>query len=124
MDQLPKPFFHYIPVQKHFSIWIAITTLFQTDTFSIMFIVGIIIPRQSTGTSTNPIFLFQKSNRFLLIVSFHEILIDAESSVLIAASSAKGIVNFILRDEILLLYLQCIRQREFQFFPVKVCYLR
>ena len=88
-----------------------------------MFIVGIIIPRQTTGTSANPIFLFQKSNRFLLIVSFHEILIDAESSVLIAASSAKGIVNFILRDEILLLYLQCIRHRKFQFFPVKVCNL-
>ena len=88
MDQLPKPFFHNIPVQKHFCIRIAITAFLQTDTFSIMFIMGIIITRQSAGTTTNAIFFFQKGYRFLLVMSFHEILIDAESSMLIAASPA------------------------------------
>ena len=53
-----------------------------------MFIMGIIITRQSTGTATDAIFIFQKSNRLLLIMPFHEILIDAESSMLIAASPA------------------------------------
>ena len=124
MDQLTKPFLYNIPVQKHFCIRIAITAFLQTDAFSIMFIMGIIITRQSAGTTTNAIFIFQKSNCFFLVMSFHEILINAESSMLIAASPAKCIVNFILCDKIFLCYLHRIRQWKFQSLPVKVCYLR
>ena len=89
-----------------------------------MFIMGIIIARQSTGTATDAIFIFQKSNCFFLVMSFYEILINAESSMLIAASSAKCIVDFILCDKIFLCYLYRIRQWKFQSLPVKVCYLR
>ena len=89
-----------------------------------MFIMGIIVAWKSTGTAANTIFIFQKGNCFLLVMSFHEILINAESSMLIAASSAKCIVNFILRDKIFLCYLHRIRQWKFQSLPVKVCYLR
>ena len=88
MDQLTQPFLDYIPVQKHFCIRISIAALLQTDTFSIMFIMGIIVARKSTGTTTNTIFFLQKSNRLLLVMPFHEIIIDTESSMLISASSA------------------------------------
>jgi len=89
-----------------------------------MFIMGIIIARQSTGTTANAIFIFQKCNRFLLVMSFHEILIDAESTMLITASPAKCIVNLILCNKIFLCYFHSIRQWKFQSLPVKVCNLR
>jgi len=89
-----------------------------------MFIMGIIIARQSTRTTANAIFIFQKSNCFFPVMSFHEILINAESSMLIAASPAKCIVDFILCNKIFLLHFHRIRQRNLQSLPVKVCNLR
>ena len=122
-NQFPQSFFYNIPVQKHFCIRISITAFFQTDTLAVMVMMGIIIPRQTTGTSANPIFIFQKCYVFLFVMPLCKIIINAKRSIGISTSPSKGIVNLILCDEILLLYLQCIRQRELQFFPVKVCNL-
>ena len=71
-----------------------------------------VMPWQGMGAAAYAIFLFQKSGCFLAVMPFHKIIIDAERTMYIAASSAKSVVYLILRDKIFFFYFHTVRKRK------------
>ena len=101
--------FHYIPIQKHFCIRVAVVTFLKTDTLCVMIFMCSVMSRKCMGASTRSVFIFQKGYILFLAVTFLKILIDTEFAMFKSTSSGQPVINFILCDEILMFHFHCIR---------------